>query len=261
MKMLFFPAMIAAAVMVLGGCATPPGGSGTVLATPDPAHNARNSLDWAGVYHGVLPCADCPGIETVIVLADDGTYRHMTKYLDKEDRVFTEEGQFAWNEAGSTITLTDSDGARYFVGENRLASLARDGSRITGDLAENYVLTNLAEGVTGKYWKLVELNGQPVPTLKREPYLVLENNDGRVHGFGGCNSFTGSYRIEEAVSRIRFAQIASTLMSCLPSEMDVEKAFQEVLFTADNYALDGERLALHRARMAPLARFEVVYLR
>lgn len=261
MKRLLFPAMIAAAVIALGACATSPGGGAAAVATPDPAHNARNALDWAGVYHGVLPCADCPGIETVIVLAEDGTYRHLTKYLDREGGVFTEQGQFVWNEAGSTITLTDSDGARYFVGENRLASLARDGLRITGDLAENYVLTKLAEGVTGRYWKLVELNGQPVPTLKREPHLVFEPEDGRVHGFGGCNAFTGSYRIEEAVSRIRFAQLASTLMSCLPAEMEVEKAFQEVLFTADNYALDGERLALHRARMAPLARFEVVYLR
>lgn len=259
MRMPMLPAMIAAVILSLGGCATP-SGSRAVVAAPDSAHNARNSLDWAGVYHGVLPCADCSGIETVIVLADDGTYRHMTKYLDKGDRVFTETGRFAWNEAGSAITLTDSGGARYFVGENRLASLARDGSRISGDLAENYVLTRLSEGVTGKYWKLVELNGRPVPTLKREPHLVLEAEDGRVHGFGGCNTFTGSYRIEEAVSRIRFAQIASTLMSCLPSEMDVEKAFQEVLFTADNYAFEGDRLTLHRARMAPLARFEAVYL-
>ena len=34
-------------------------------------HNAENSLDIAGVYKGVLPCADCEGIETTIVLKDD----------------------------------------------------------------------------------------------------------------------------------------------------------------------------------------------
>ena len=42
--------------------------------------------------------------------------------------------------------------------------------------------------------------------------------------------------------------------------MDVENAFQEVLRTADNYSLGGDRLTLSRARMAPLARFEAVYL-
>ena len=40
--------------------------------------------------------------------------------------------------------------------------------------------------------------------------------------------------------------------------MDVENAFHEALRTADNYSLDGDRLTLNRARMAPLARFEAV---
>ena len=30
----------------------------------DSAHNAQNSLDWAGDYQGILPCADCEGINT-----------------------------------------------------------------------------------------------------------------------------------------------------------------------------------------------------
>jgi hypothetical protein len=42
--------------------------------------------------------------------------------------------------------------------------------------------------------------------------------------------------------------------------MDVEEAFHEVLRAVDNYSLDGKRLTLNRARMAPLARFEAVYL-
>ena len=37
----------------------------------DDQHNSRNSLDWNGVYKGVLPCADCEGIETVITLLND----------------------------------------------------------------------------------------------------------------------------------------------------------------------------------------------
>lgn len=227
---------------------------------PDPAHNARNSLDWAGAYRGVLPCADCEGIETIVVLASDGTYRSQFRYLGKSDEVFSEQGRFTWNEAGNTITLSGAQPVRYFVGENRLTRLAIDGSRIIGNLAKNYVLTKLADGVTEKYWKLVELNGRPVPVLEREPYLILKAEGGRVNGFGGCNTFTGSYEIDEAASRIRFGDIASTMMAC-PAGMDVESAFHEVLRTADNYSLNGDRLTLNRARMAPLARFEAVYLR
>ena len=31
-------------------------------------HNSLNSLDWEGTYSGILPCADCAGIQTLIKL-------------------------------------------------------------------------------------------------------------------------------------------------------------------------------------------------
>jgi hypothetical protein len=44
--------------------------------------------------------------------------------------------------------------------------------------------------------------------------------------------------------------------------MEVEDALKKALETADNYSLsgDGKYLSLNRARMAPLARFELIYL-
>lgn len=117
----------------------------------------------------------------------------------------------------------------------------------------------VADGIVEKYWKLVELNGKPVPPLDREPHMILKA-DGRVSGFGGCNAFTGDYKIDASASRLSFGQIASTMMAC-EAGMDVEHAFHEALSRTDSYTLDGDRLVLIRARMAPLARFEAVYLR
>lgn len=149
---------------------------------------------------------------------------------------------------------------QYFVGENRLVHLAQDGSRITGSMAEAYVLTKLAEGITGKYWKLVELNGKPVPILDREPYLILDAEVGRLTGFGGCNGFGGYFELNEAVSHIRFGKIVSTMMAC-QSGMDIEGSFHGVLRTADSYTLAGDYLMLNRAHASiPLARFEIIYL-
>lgn len=133
------PAFILFTALAIAGCSMPNAGTNTV--NPDPAHNARNALDWAGTYRGVLPCADCEGIETVIVLAYDETYSSSSKYLGKSNAPFSEQGNFTWNEAGNTITLESPSPAQYFVGENQLIRLARDGSRITGDLARHYVLT------------------------------------------------------------------------------------------------------------------------
>lgn len=252
----FIVTAILVAALAVVGCTTP---ANTAATNPDPAHNARNSLDWAGTYRGVLPCADCEGIDTVVTLKYDGSYDISRRYLGKNDQVFSDSGSLTWNEAGNTITLESDQPEQYFVGENRLFRLAQDGSRITGDLAEHYVLNKQDNSVTGKYWKLVELNGQPVPSLKREPYLILRAEDGRMHGVGGCNSFTGSYELDETRQRISFDQIAATMMACA-SGMQIETAFHEVLRSVDNYSLHGDHLTLNRARMAPLARFEAVYL-
>jgi uncharacterized lipoprotein NlpE involved in copper resistance len=98
-------------------------------AVPDPAHNSRNALDWAGSYEGVLPCADCPGIKTRLVLSADGQFELSTQYLDRQVVPQTVRGRFHWNSAGSSITLDAAGAGQQFqVGEGRLLQLNRDGS-------------------------------------------------------------------------------------------------------------------------------------
>ncbi|AFL85694.1 putative lipoprotein NlpE involved in copper resistance [Belliella baltica DSM 15883] len=105
-------------------------------------HNALNSLDYMGVYSGVLPCADCEGIETTIELGSGNSYVKKVIYLGKDNQQIVETGgTFTWNEAGNTITLNEEDMPnQYFVGENILFHLDMEGNRITGELAEKYEL-------------------------------------------------------------------------------------------------------------------------
>ncbi|GHT38731.1 hypothetical protein FACS189437_00240 [Bacteroidia bacterium] len=114
-------------------------------------------------------------------------------------------------------------------------------------------------GLTNRYWKLVELMGEPVvypEGAANEAYISFKE-DGSVHGNLGCNTFNGIYTLQDG-SRIRFSQMVNTLKMCV--DMDVETKLSEVLKRADNYNLNGNRLILNRARMAPLAVFEVVYM-
>ncbi|PSU30510.1 copper resistance protein NlpE [Photobacterium lutimaris] len=108
----------------------------------DSAHSARNALDWDGTYTGILPCADCEGIKTELIVKKDGTFILTEVYLGKEGNAFEYEGSFNWNTAGNTIALPGAgDGAvQYFVGENQLFRLDREGNRVEGDLASHYVL-------------------------------------------------------------------------------------------------------------------------
>ncbi|BFL84855.1 copper resistance protein NlpE [Shewanella baltica] len=99
---------------------------------------SQNSLDWAGSYEGVLPCASCEGIQTLITLQSDNSFVQETVYLGKDEKIFKLMGKAAWDEKGQKITL--EDGTQYLVGENQLIMLDTEGQRITGDLAANYVL-------------------------------------------------------------------------------------------------------------------------
>ena len=118
------------------------------------------------------------------------------------------------------------------------------------------------EDITEKYWKLIEINGKPVElneTFAREPYIKLREDSMQVIGHGGCNQLSGTYEIDREIQRIRFSQMVSTMMACI--NMEIEGQLKKVLEMTDNYSIsdDGRYLSLNRARMSPLARFEVIY--
>jgi uncharacterized lipoprotein NlpE involved in copper resistance len=104
-------------------------------------HNARIALDYTGSYSGILPCADCEGIVTEVILVDESQFIRRIQYLGHDDMVFEESGIYSWDESGNTITLEGADEPnRYFVSENRIFHLDMDGNRIEGELANMYIL-------------------------------------------------------------------------------------------------------------------------
>ncbi|MDF2156573.1 copper resistance protein NlpE [Algoriphagus sp. CAU 1675] len=106
--------------------------------------NSQNSLDWAGTYFAVLPCAHCEGIETWVTLNQDGTFELKTNYLglnDALEEIYT--GKFKWDETGSVVQFEGLIGnapGKYRVGENQIWHLDKEGNRIEGELAERYIL-------------------------------------------------------------------------------------------------------------------------
>jgi heat shock protein HslJ len=223
------------------------------------SHSSQNSLDWYGVYSGVIPCADCEGIEVRIVLKRDGSFTRNLRYLGKEQNGFSDEGKLIWDESGSKITLKGESGdQQYQVGESWLLHLDREGNRITGELAEKYRLAkNMVDpALEDKKWMLTELMGKPLELTdgRREGYIMFSKETGSYSGKNTCNNFFGQYELMEG-NRIRFGRAGSTLMAC--PDMETEKLFMEVLQMADNYTIADSVLSLNKARMAPLARFKL----
>jgi uncharacterized lipoprotein NlpE involved in copper resistance len=116
----------------------------TVVKTaPAEGSTARTALDVLGTYRGILPCADCPGTETVITLNADSSFTRSMKYQGKPDvhNAYSTSGKWSWSD-DSTIQLGPIKAGPnlYFVAENKLIQLDMAGKRITGKLADHYIL-------------------------------------------------------------------------------------------------------------------------
>ena len=73
------------------------------------------------------------------------------------------------------------------------------------------------------YWKLEEIDSKKikVPGNVRDVHFILRSDDKTVKGFGGCNNFTGSYKVKG--NKIEFGPIACTRKFCKET-MEIEKA-------------------------------------
>jgi len=261
MKNLIFPLIIIFCVSALHYCKS--SSQGKIWGDTDTTHTSRTSADWDGSYRGVLPCADCEGLETTVILGKDLNYTVTTKYLGKTDSVYERSGKFSWSERRNIIRLDGSteQASTYFVGENVLTQLDKDGNKITGELAEKYILRKSNNDIVEKYWKLIELHGKPLvvdSTYIKQPHIIFKKQENKIIGHGGCNSITGTYELKEG-NRIIISNVISTRMAC--PTINVELEFLNVLAMADNYNLSGDMLVLNKARTAPLARFKAVYLK
>lgn len=223
-------------------------------------HTSKIALDWNGVYTGVLPCADCEGIETRIVLKQDGSFERSMKYLGKDDMPMHEDGQFEWDDSGNRVLLISEMGNQlYQVGENVLFHLDEAGNRITGELAANYrLIKNRVDfNLEDKKWVLFELRGQEIEGSEdqKEGYIELNMETGRFSGNNTCNNFFGQYELKEG-NRIQLGKTGSTMMAC--PDMELQDEFNKVLEMADNYTISDGVLSLNKAKMAPLARFRLM---
>lgn len=242
-------------MVIFYGCRTT--GTGTM-------DNSFNSLDWPGKYRGTTVNAGGNNVITTLYLYPNSTYQMSTMTTGDANSIET-NGTFRWSRAGSEITLTDARSGMktiYKVGENKVTKINENGKNLSDNKANT--MTKIKEDeITEKYWKLIEINGNPVKmdeSFNREPHMILRDQDHRVTGSSGCNTFNGSYELG-GPNQIRFSKVAATMMAC--PNMEIEQQMFSMFEIVDNYTIssDGKYLSLNRARMAPLARFEVVYLR
>lgn len=98
--------------------------------------------------------------------------------------------------------------------------------------------------MAGTTWALEELGGAVLVDV--EPTLTF-GGDGTVSGSAGCNTFSGTYALEDA--SLTFGPLAATKMACADPTMFVESAFLAAMAGVTGWSLDGAgRLVLEGPR-------------
>lgn len=101
--------------------------------------------DWPGTYEGVVPCADCPGIKTTVVLNNNDTFRITQDYEDRDQKV-DDNGRIMWHDGGKVAHLKGKDvNLKFKIGKDHVKQLDADEKEITSNLAEHYVLKKIKE--------------------------------------------------------------------------------------------------------------------
>ena len=141
----------------------------------------------------------------------------------------------ATNEQPPTVTSHDADTGLAVVSVDPLAELSNT------------------------YWKLLSLNEIDVVMAeeqKKEAFLQLRADNNSVKGFGGCNAFTGGYKLNG--NDLNFGPLAATRAACLAG-MDTEFDFMQALGVTTYYSIHKETLTLLNDQRQPVARFKAMY--
>jgi len=104
--------------------------------------SCNNKKAHEGEYAGTMPCADCEGIYTEIML-DGNNYTIKRIYKGKGDEAqntFIDKGTYTYDPNTNMVTLNGDESEHYRIGDGSLIALDMDGNEITGQLAGMYIL-------------------------------------------------------------------------------------------------------------------------
>jgi len=206
---------------------------------PDPVkmRGMYRSLGATGIFK------EC-GSEVSFPVANKGEYTTLEHYYDT-----TPHGQ------GESLLVTLN------------GSLVRQNTSLVGAAKEQLVVERFGtivpgqdckgkrreSGLFNRTWRLVELDGKPVTLAKgqKEPFVILETEGNKMHGFSGCNRFFGTYLAKGEI--FVFNKMAATRMACVRG-MALENGFLKAMEKTEAYRVRNGVLELRDREESILAR-------
>ena len=127
------------------------------------------------------------------------------------------------------------------------------------DIKQSDETSEMSVSIEDSRWVINTLDGLDISktaTNEQEIFFILNSKTKRVSGNAGCNTFMGSYTLEEGNS-ISFSPLATTRMICPDSNIN-ESQVLKIFETVDNYTINNGILSLHKDKNKPLATFKKV---
>jgi heat shock protein HslJ len=101
-------------------------------------------------------------------------------------------------------------------------------------------------------WVLLSIdeNDQVGEVIGSEPVTLNFASESEVNGFGGCNSYSGSYDPDTQTASISFTDIVSTMIACEDAAvMNAETLFFEGLNTAASFEVSSDAIPVTGDRL------------
>jgi len=110
-------------------------------------------------------------------------------------------------------------------------------------------------GLFNTTWRLSELDGKPITMAEgqQNPFVMLEVEGNRMHGFSGCNRFFGTYLVKGEI--FVFNKMAGTRMACLKGTA-LENGFLKAMSKTEAYRIRNGMLELRDRHENILARLK-----
>ncbi len=133
--------------------------------------------DLPAVFSGVMPCADCPGIESTLVLKEN-SFEEWSHYLDQSNNLYQVDG--TWTLSNDTLKLYRMEGElhkAFIYSREQIKLLDRDLHSINGDLEEHYKLdrSQEEESIRSRHSELRE-EGIDFLASGNEPFWSIHAN-------------------------------------------------------------------------------------
>lgn len=155
------------------------------------------------IYSGIIPCASCPDIDYTLQIKADSV-EEISYYLERLETPIVKKAD--WKVSGDTLSITFSDDftrKHYLISDSTLTLLNQDGDRITGELAEQYVLQRNfeAESIRERHRELKN-EGVKFIATGNEPFwsVRLLSNDSLTFSTPQSSDTLSIYSTEDADS-------------------------------------------------------------